>query len=340
MKEHREVNILSESMGDNILEVRNLRTSFHTNNGIVKAVNDVSFDVKKGEVLGIVGESGCGKSVTAFSITQLVPSPGEIEGGNVFYDLNGQKTDLAKFGKYSKEMRSVRGSEISVVFQEPMTAFNPVYTIGNQIKEVMLLHENISKKEARKRTIELINKVGISAPEQRVDEYPHQLSGGMRQRAMIAMALAGNPKLLIADEPTTALDVTIEAQILDLMRDLQKSEDMSIIMITHDLGVIGEMSDRVLVMYLGQVIESSPADDLFYDPKHPYTEGLLDSIPLISPGRKERLRPIKGNVPDPRLVKKGCPFRDRCPKEMDVCSQKPPKIEINKDHYVKCWLYK
>lgn len=323
---------------EKILEVENLKTYFETNNGIVKAVNGVSFDVKKGEVLGIVGESGCGKSATAFSITQLLPGAGKIFEGVINYKYNDQIIDLAKLDVYGKKLRSIRGSEISVIFQEPMTAFNPVYTIGNQIAEVMLLHQKITKAEAKQKTIELLRKVGISAPAQRFDEYTHQLSGGMRQRAMIALALAGNPKLLIADEPTTALDVTIEAKILKLLKDIQEDLEMSIIMITHDLGVVGQMADRVLVMYMGQVVEFSEVENIFYNPKHPYTKGLLNSIPLISP-QKKKLNPIEGSVPDPREAPKGCLFSSRCPEVMDICKKTPPDIEVDGGHVVKCWLY-
>lgn len=323
---------------EKILEVNNLKTYFETNNGTVKAVNGVSFDVKKGEILGIVGESGCGKSATAFSITQLLPGAGKIVDGQINYKYNDKIIDLAKLDIYGKKIREIRGSEISVIFQEPMTAFNPVYTIGNQIAEVMLLHQKITKAEAKQKTIELLRKVGISAPAQRFDEYTHNLSGGMRQRAMIALALAGDPRLLIADEPTTALDVTIEAKILKLLKEIQKDFEMSIIMITHDLGVVGQMADRVLVMYMGQVVEFSTVENIFYNPKHPYTKGLLNSIPLISP-KKKKLNPIEGSVPDPREAPQGCLFSNRCPEAMEICKKTPPDIEFDDDHMVKCWLY-
>ncbi len=323
------------------MEVKNLKTYFHTEEGLIKAVDDISFDVKKGETLGVVGESGCGKSVTSLSIMQLVPRPrGKIEGGIIKYHKNNSEVvDITSLHPHSKAMRSIRGNEIAMIFQEPMTSLNPVYTIGEQIMEAVRLHQDADKSQARDKAIEMLGRVGISAPSQRVDEYPHQLSGGMRQRAMIAMALSCDPNFLVADEPTTALDVTIEAQILKLMRDLQRDFEMSIMIITHDLGVIGEMADRVIVMYTGKVVERASTDDIFYNPKHPYTRGLLKSIPQI--GQKDRLVPIEGTVPNLLYLPQGCYFAPRCPKAKNICRQEePPAIKIDEDHFSKCWLYK
>lgn len=324
-----------------LLELKNLRTYFHMEKSTVKAVDDVSFQINRGETLGVVGESGCGKSVTALSIMQLVPQPrGKIEAGKIFYYKNADKPiDITSLNSRGREMRSIRGDEIAMVFQEPMIALHPTFTIGEQIIEAVRLHEDVTKQQARERTIEMLELVGISVPQQRVDNYPHELSGGMRQRAMIAMALSCNPSLLIADEPTTALDVTIEAQILELMKELQSKFNMSIMFITHDLEVIGEMSERVIVMYTGKVVEEATVDELFYDPKHPYTQALLRSIPKI--GQKKRLIPIKGSVPRPTNLPDGCLFAPRCPEAMDICrKEEPPTFEIDEGHSTKCWLYK
>ncbi|MFW6007590.1 MAG: ABC transporter ATP-binding protein [Halanaerobiales bacterium] len=328
-------------MSQNLLEVEGLKTYFYNEQGIVYAVDDVSFNIQESETLGVVGESGCGKSITSLSIMNLVPQPrGSIEGGSIkYYGLDGQGKEITSLKSNSKEMRKIRGNEIAMIFQEPMTSLTPVYTIGEQIMEAILLHQNVNKQEARKRTIEMLDNVGIAAPEQRVDEYPHQLSGGMRQRAMIGMALSCNPSLLIADEPTTALDVTIESQILDLMKELQDEFEMSIMFITHDLGVIGEVTDRVIVMYMGKVVERATTDDLFYNPKHPYTKALLNSIPKI--GVKEKLDTIPGSVPSPYNLPEGCYFAPRCPESMPVCEKKqPPIFETESGQEVKCWLYK
>ena len=327
-------------VNNNLLEVTNLKTYFYTEEGIIKAVDDISFNVKKGETLGIVGESGCGKSVTSLSILQLVQKPrGRIEDGKIFYYMsNGESVDITSLHPHSNKMRNIRGNEIAMVFQEPMTSLNPVYTIGEQIMEAVRLHQHSNKQQARERAIEMLERVGISAPNQRVDEYPYQLSGGMRQRAMIAMALSCDPNFLIADEPTTALDVTIEAQILKLMQDLQDDLGMSIMIITHDLGVIGEMADRVIVMYTGKIVEKGSTDDIFYNPSHPYTKGLLKSIPQI--GRKKRLIPIEGSVPNLLNLHQGCYFAPRCPQAMNICRKKnPPTLKIDNNHFTKCWLY-
>ncbi|MCD6541202.1 ABC transporter ATP-binding protein, partial [Candidatus Bipolaricaulota bacterium] len=266
-----------------LVEVKDLRTYFFTEEGVVKAVDGVSFAIEPEQTLGVVGESGCGKSVTALSIMGLVPMPpGKIVGGQVIFHRDGQPIELTKLNPKGREYRSIRGKEIAMIFQEPMTSLNPVFTIGYQIMEAIMLHQKVSKKEARQKAIEMLRQVGIPEPEQRVDEYPHQLSGGMRQRAMIAMALSCNPSLLIADEPTTALDVTIQAQVLDLMRDLQKSFHAAIMLITHDLGVVAEMCEEVVVMYLGKVVEHAKVRPIFHEPKHPYTQGLLKSIPSLA----------------------------------------------------------
>lgn len=304
-----------------LLSVRGLRTTFDTDAGPVTAVDGVSFDVHRGRTLGIVGESGCGKSVTAMSILRLLPQPmGRITGGQVLFE--GKDLVTAR----PEEMYAVRGNRIGVVFQEPMTALNPVHTIGRQLAEVFLLHKTKDRREALDRSVEMLRKVGIPSPEIRVGEYPHQLSGGMRQRVVIAMALACNPQLLIADEPTTALDVTIQAQILELMQQLQKELGMAIMLITHDLGVIAEMSDDVVVMYGGRVAESGPVADLFENPSHPYTRGLLSSIPRLENPRKLRLATIEGMVPALKDMPAGCRFQNRCPQATDRCRTEVPAL--------------
>lgn len=314
-----------------LLSVRNLRTVFSTEEGEVAAVDGISFDLHAGETLGIVGESGSGKSVTSLSIMRLIPSPpGRIASGEIIF--NGE--DLLK--KSPAEMRKIRGNEISMIFQEPMTSLNPVFTIGDQIMEAIILHQKLNKKQARERAIEMLRLVGIPSPERRVDEYPHQLSGGMRQRVMIAMALSCNPKLLIADEPTTALDVTIQAQILELLQRLQKELGMAIILITHDLGVVAGMVDRVIVMYAGKIVEEAPVRDLFRAPKHPYSEGLLGSIPKLHE-TQERLQAIEGVVPSPFNMPPGCRFHPRCRYAKPACSQiEPPLMELAPRHFAAC----
>lgn len=321
-----------------LIELRDLKTYFYTEDGVVKAVDGVSFSIEKQKTLGVVGESGCGKSVTALSIMGLVPMPpGKIVGGSIIYHRNGQEIDLTKLDPKGKQYREIRGNEIAMIFQEPMTSLNPVYTIGNQIMEAIILHQKVSKREARARAIEMLKAVGIPLPEQRIDEYPHQLSGGMRQRAMIAMALSCNPNLLIADEPTTALDVTIQAQILDLIRKLQSEFHMALMMITHNLGVIAEMADDVVIMYMGKVVEEAPVREIFHQPTHPYTIGLMESIPALT-RKKERLKPIKGIVPDPYNLPKGCPFEPRCPEAMAICREQMPELkEVRPRHKVACW---
>lgn len=328
-------------MAEPLLEIIELSTIFPTDDGVVRAVNNVTFSVSRGQTIGLVGESGCGKSVTGFSILQLVVSPGIIERGQILYHRDEEEppTDIAKLQPRGELMRSIRGSEIAMIFQEPMTSLNPVYTIGNQIAESIVLHQGLKKKEALDRAIEMLERVGIPAPRQRADEYPHQLSGGMRQRAMIAMALCCNPVMLIADEPTTALDVTIQAQVLDLMRELQQEIGMAILMITHDLGVIADMADEVVVMYAGQVVEKGDLDTIFYDAHHPYTRGLLESIPVLGKQSGERLQSIKGNVPHPLALPKGCMFRPRCKQSVPACMEIPELEEVQPGHAVRCWLY-
>ena len=323
-----------------LIEVRGLKTYFYTEDGIVRAVDGVDYVIEQEETLGVVGESGCGKSVTALSIMGLVQMPpGKIEEGEILFHRDGVVKDLTKFDPKGREMRSIRGNEIAMIFQEPMTSLNPVYTIGNQIMEAIILHQKLDKKEAKKKAIEMLRAVGIPLPEQRVDEYPHQLSGGMRQRAMIAMARSCNPSLLIADEPTTALDVTIQAQVLELMNDLRREFQAAIQFITHDLGVIAGMADDVVVMYLGRIVEGSTVDKVFHDPKHPYTQGLMNSIPSLA-SRKDRLEPIKGVVPDPFEVPAGCGFEPRCPHAMEICKTKMPELkEVAPGHEAACWLY-
>ena len=324
-----------------LIEVRGLKTYFYTEYGVVRAVDGVDFTIEPEKTLGVVGESGCGKSVTARSIMGLIQiPPGKIEAGEILYNRNRNVTDLTKLHPRGPEMRSIRGNEIAMIFQEPMTSLNPVYTIGNQIMEAIILHQRLSKKEARNKAIEMLRDTGIPSPEQRVDEYPHQISGGMRQRAMIAMALSCNPSLLIADEPTTALDVTIQAQVLGLINNLRREFKAAILFITHNLGVIAKIADDVVVMYLGRIVEGASVRNIFHDPKHPYTQGLMNSIPSLATTRKERLIPIKGVVPDPFEVPYGCGFEPRCPHAMEICKRQiPPLQEVTPGHVVACSLF-
>ena len=320
-------------MSEKLLEIKDEKLSFFTPAGEVKALNGVSFSMNEGEVLGIVGESGSGKSVTAYSIMGLTAYPGKLIGGTIYF--NGHQIEKMS----EKEMRKIRGNEVSIIFQDPMTSLNPVYTIGNQITEVIRLHTGKSKKEAHDRAKELLELVGINEPTKRLKQYPHELSGGMRQRVMIAIALACEPKLLIADEPTTALDVTIQAQILELMQELRQKLGMSIIMITHDLGVVASMCERIAVMYAGHIVEYGTADEIFYEPKHEYTKGLINSIPKLSAQEIERLVPIEGQPVDLLNPPAGCPFAPRCANCMKICLREmPPKTELSDTHYSQCWL--
>ena len=334
------------SHGKSLLEISGLKTVFPTDDGIVNAVSDVSFEIGHGQTVGVVGESGCGKSITGLSLLQLVPSPGRIEAGEILFHRNGddEPLDIAQVSPKSELMRQIRGNEIAIIFQEPMTSLNPVYTVGNQIAEAIVLHEQVDKKTAHERAIEMIARVGIPAPAQRVDEYPHQLSGGMRQRVMIAMALCCSPTLLIADEPTTALDVTIQAQVLGLMQELQAEMGMAIMLITHDLGVIADLADEVVVMYAGRVVERGTVDDIFYNPLHPYTQGLLKSIPILGKTPQKTLPSIPGTVPHPLGLPEGCSFQPRCSERMPECEQMPELAVINGEsekggHAVRCWLH-
>jgi peptide/nickel transport system ATP-binding protein len=322
-----------------LVDIQNLKTYFYTDEGVIRAVDDVSLRIPRGKTLGLVGESGCGKSVTAMSVIRLIASPGRIAGGRILMhssDNGDQPTVLSELPE--DEMREIRGSRISMIFQEPMTSLNPVHTIGAQISEAIRIHQRASKAEARNRTIEMLRKVRIPSPEKRVDDYPHQFSGGMRQRAMIAMALSCNPELLIADEPTTALDVTIQAQILDLLRELQADSGMSILMITHDLGIIAEMADDVAVMYASKVVEYAPVRELFGNPLHPYTYGLFQSRPEPGKSRATRLNTIPGMVPSPTHFPAGCKFHPRCPFcQTPKCTTEEPDLrELMPGHWVRC----
>jgi len=334
-----------------LLSVRNLKTYFFMDEGIVKAVDGVSFDVNPGQVVGIVGESGCGKSVTIKSVLRIVEMPGRIIEGEILFRLqnmtqrgveaNGQVVDLAKFKANGRDMRSIRGGEIALIPQEPMAAFSPVHTIGNQIVEAILLHQSVSKARADHIAIERLREVGVPNPEQRLDAYSWELSGGLRQRAMIAMALSCNPRLLIADEPTTAIDVTTQAQVLNLLRSLQQQHDTAIIFITHDLGVIAQMADYVVVMYLGRLMETGPVDDIFHNPQHPYTKALLKSIPSVRLQSRTALPTIEGSIPHPFNRPSGCPFHPRCTDFMpDVCNRQMPKLQpVNDRQSASCFLY-
>ena len=320
-------------MSEYLVDIQHERLSFFTPAGEVKALNDVSIHLNDGEVLGIVGESGSGKSVTAYSLMGLTAYPGKLVGGTI--DFNGHRiNDLSE-----KEFRKIRGNEVSIIFQDPMTSLNPVYTIGNQIMEVILLHTDKNKEQARARAKELLELVGINEPEKRLKQYPHELSGGMRQRVMIAIAVACEPKLLIADEPTTALDVTIQAQILELMMELKEKLGMAIIMITHDLGVVASMCDRIAVMYAGRIVEYGTTDDIFYNPKHEYTKGLLKSIPRLDAKEHERLVPIEGTPIDLLNPPAGCPFAPRCSNCMKICLREMAPVTTFDDvHYTQCWM--
>lgn len=315
-----------------LLEVKDLKTYFYTDEGVVKSVDGVSFSVDKGETLGVVGESGCGKSITSMSIMQLIGKPGKIVNGEI--DFKGENL----LNKDKEEMRKIRGKEIAMIFQEPMTSLNPVYTVGQQIMEAVLIHEDMTKEQARERAIQMLDLVKIPDAEKRLNSYPHEFSGGMRQRVMIAMALSCNPEFLICDEPTTALDVTIQAQILNLIKRLNRELDMTTILITHDLGVVATLCDKVVVMYGGLIMEDGTVEEIFYHPKHPYTMGLIDSIPRVTGGEKQRLKPIPGTPPNLIHPPKGCPFSTRCPYCMNVCMEEMPPYFQEDGHRTMCWL--
>jgi len=331
----------------NLIEVKDLRVEFQLREGLVRAVNGVSFSVPAGHTLGIVGESGCGKSVTAKALLQILPTRARIAGGRILLapregENGGEPLDLVRLPPDSNAMRRIRGADIAMIFQEPMTSFSPVHTIGNQIMESVRLHQRKTRADAREIAIEMLRRVRVPMPERRVDAYPHELSGGLRQRCMIAMALACNPRLLIADEPTTALDVTIQAQILNLIEQLQKDLRMSVLIITHNLGVIAETADDVAVMYLGRIVEQGSMEEVFRNPMHPYTRGLMESMPHLRQGRRKRLASIRGTVPDPFSIPRGCPFHPRCDEFMKgVCDAGPipPLEEVAAGHNAACFLY-
>jgi oligopeptide/dipeptide ABC transporter ATP-binding protein len=326
-----------------VLEIKNLKTYFFLEKSTVRALDGINLSLMPKSTLGVVGESGCGKSIMAMSIMRLIQSPpGKIVEGeiNLLRRDNHELVDIAKLDPRGSQMRQIRGGEIAIVFQEPMTSLNPLYRIGDQIAEAVMVHEKMNKKQALDRALEMLRRVQISAPQQRLNEYPHQLSGGMRQRVMIALALSCNPSILIADEPTTALDVTVQSQILDLMRNLQEDFNSSIILITHNLGVVSQMAQQVAVMYLGKIVEYAETHDLFHHPLHPYTVGLLNSVPVLGRKGKKVLIPIKGMVPTPTDFIPGCPFEPRCPRAMTICrEQQPPLREIEPGHLAACWLY-
>jgi len=322
-----------------LIEIRGLRVSFPLEQGTIKAVDDVSLVIPRGRTIGLVGESGCGKSMTGLSLLQLIPRPGRIESGEIIYrpSLEGPAVDIAALPPRGDTIRGIRGKEIAMIFQEPMSSLNPVYTIGQQIVESVRLHKGLRPAEARNHAIDMLNRVGIPAPQQRVDEFPHQLSGGMRQRAMIAIALSCDPMLVIADEPTTALDVTVQAQILDLLRDLQAERGMALLLISHDLGVIADLAEEVIVMYAGRIVERAEAQTLFDAPQHPYTRGLLRAAPALGRPNQQRLYSIPGTVPNPLRMPRGCAFRPRCPERFASCTEPPPLLETSADHYARCW---
>ena len=322
-------------MAEMLLEVKDLKVNFYLTQGTIRAVDGVSFNIPKGKTLGVVGESGCGKSVTARAILNMVKPPGRIESGRITYYGQNQPIEITAHNPKSEIMRQLRWGEIAMIFQEPMTSLSPVHTIGNQMIEALQIHTKVGRKEAEQRSVELFKRVGLPRPESLLKRYRHELSGGMRQRVMIAMALSCNPKLLIADEPTTALDVTTQAQILDLMRSLQDEYGMAIMFITHDLGVIAEMADEVIVMYLGKEVEVAKVDDIFYQPSHPYTQALLRSLPRHDKV-VDRLETIKGNVPDPSAVPKGCPFHPRCPHYLEAACAQPPFQQLSETHWSRC----
>ncbi len=338
---HRWAEMAFNESNDTILEVKDLCVNFYTNQRCNKALRNISFSMKRGKTLCIVGESGCGKSVTANSIMQLLPELSRIESGSITYHGEGQSIRIDSLKRNGRKMRRLRGQEIAMIFQDPMTALNPVFSVGFQIDEMLQSHLPLSRKEATERSIQLLKEMGVPLPEQRVHEYPHQYSGGMRQRAMIAMAMACAPKILIADEPTTALDVTIQAQIFELMLDLKHEKQMAILLITHDMGVVAEMADDVAVMYMGNIVESGSAEQVMASPAHPYTKALLESIPVLGKGKNQKLEPIRGTTPDPYDRPKGCQFAPRCDYATDGCAVQMPSETIVEDgHMVRCFHHK
>lgn len=322
---------------DVVLRVEDIHTYFYQDGRVNRALTGVSFELRRGRVLGVVGESGCGKSVTASSIMQLLPPLARIESGRINYFQNGTAVDISSLARGSKAMRAIRGEQISMIFQDPMVSLNPVYTIGWQIVEMLRLHRNLTKKAAKERAIELLAQMGIPSPAQRFNEYPHQFSGGMRQRAMIAMAMSCEPRVLIADEPTTALDVTVQAQIFELIKDLSDREGMATMLITHDMGVIAELADDVAVMYMGRIVESGSTRDVLNNPQHPYTRALISSIPILGKGRNQDLDAIPGFTPDPYNRPPGCQFAPRCPIARDICATRPPTVHVSSGHAIECW---
>ncbi len=325
---------------DVLVSVKNLKSFFYTNNLCNKAVNGVSFDIRQGKTLGMVGESGCGKSVTASSIMQLLPRMSRIEEGSITYFSDKGEIQIDQLERDGPEMRAIRGKEIAMIFQDPMTALNPVFTIGAQISEALQYHAPLSRKERGERVVELLRDMGIPLPEKRAGEYPHNYSGGMRQRAMIAMAMSCSPRVLIADEPTTALDVTIQAQIFTLMQQLQQDRGTGILLITHDMGVIAELADDVAVMYMGKIIEAGTVDDVLRRPRHPYTKALLKSVPVLGRGKNQIINPIRGATPDPYQRPSGCQFAPRCDHSTVLCDQVPPEERVSATHRVVCWRHR
>ncbi|NLJ41286.1 MAG: ABC transporter ATP-binding protein [Clostridiales bacterium] len=323
---------------DYILSIKDLKTQFKVGKRIVKAVDGVTLDVRRGKTLGLVGESGCGKSVTAHSIMQLLPKAATIVDGEIqFRPKDKPEFNILKYKRTDKKLRSMRGKQISMIFQDPMSSLNPVYRVGDQIVENIRQHENISKKQAIKKTVDMLKMLSIPMAEERIKDYPHQFSGGMKQRVMIAMGLISDPELLIADEPTTALDVTIQAQILDLMRHMQDQLGFTIIIITHNMGIVADMADDIAVMYMGKIMEYGTKEDIFLRPSHPYTKALLKSVPVLGNGGNERLEPIRGNTPDPSEMPEGCSFMPRCDMATEACNKAAPNVDIGGGHMVRCW---
>ena len=330
-----------EIKNDYILEIKDLYTQFIVGRRTVKAVDGVTLNIRRGKTLGLVGESGCGKSVTAHSIMKLLPKAGRIPKGEIIFNpRQGDSFDIVKLPNNGRRLRALRGKDISMIFQSPMSSLNPVYRIGDQIVENIQAHERISKKEALARAVKMLELLGIPQAEERVKDYPHQFSGGMKQRVMIAMGMVCNPEILIADEPTTALDVTIQAQILELMQKVQKESGVTIIMITHNMGIVAEMADDIAVMYMGKIVESGTKEDIFLRPAHPYTRALLKSVPVLGIGGDERLLPIRGNTPDPSEMPEGCAFHERCDFASEECLKQPPNVEVGPGHCARCWKCK